>query len=326
MTTPTAIDATTRPHSEAKRAPRAHLHEIDLTRAVTALSVIGVHVAAYTLVLAMTPLASQLQNAAIDALHFTREIFLAITAFVLTYSYANKPFSAKAFWRKRGLGVLLPYVVWSLFYEIFVRQPLPPSSWASPQVEWVGRFQRSAHGPRLVAALLHPADHRVLHHPAVVPALHQLGGQAPVAAARRRPRGAGGAARAGLRHPAIDGGARHRHRPLHRHPPGSLPADLRALHRRRRAGGALFAPGARVGAAARRADHRRIVLSLALLWGNLLLPTRCGAQRGDLRHLGLSAGDGVLRPGDLGLHLLDRAALGHQARADFRRAGRASGC
>ena len=108
--------------------PRTHLHEIDLTRAVTALSVIAVHVAAYTLVLAVTPIGQQLQNAAIDALHFTREIFLAITAFVLTYSYANRPFSARAFWRKRGLGVLLPYIIWSLFYEVFTRPELPPAN------------------------------------------------------------------------------------------------------------------------------------------------------------------------------------------------------
>src|SRR5262249_12406318 len=113
----------------AKRGTRTHLYEIDLTRGVTALSVIGVHVGFYTLALATTGLGVQVQNAAVDLLHFTREIFLAITAFVLTYSYANRPFSAKAFWRKRGLGVVLPYVIWSVFYDLFTKPALPLGQW-----------------------------------------------------------------------------------------------------------------------------------------------------------------------------------------------------
>jgi peptidoglycan/LPS O-acetylase OafA/YrhL len=108
---------------------RQHLYEIDLTRAVTAVSVIGVHVGFYTLALAVTPLGALLQNAAVDALHFTREIFLAITAFVLTYSYANRPFSVGAFWRKRGIGVVLPYVVVSILYEVLTKPALPPLPW-----------------------------------------------------------------------------------------------------------------------------------------------------------------------------------------------------
>ncbi len=142
MATTTAVGAAARPGRPVARNPRPHLYEIDLTRSVTVLSVIAVHVAAYTLVLAVTPLGQQLQNAAVDLLHFTREIFLAITGFVLTYSYANRPFSAKAFWRKRGIGVLLPYVVWSLFYEIFTKPaPAPWSAapWLAPPFVWVLR-------------------------------------------------------------------------------------------------------------------------------------------------------------------------------------------
>lgn len=113
----------------AERRARDHLYEIDVIRAVTALCVVGVHSVAFTVVLAQSQVGLQIQSAAVSALHFTREIFIAITGFVLLYTYANRPFSAKTFWRKRGIGVLLPYVVWSLFYDWRTKPPLPPGPW-----------------------------------------------------------------------------------------------------------------------------------------------------------------------------------------------------
>jgi membrane-bound acyltransferase YfiQ involved in biofilm formation len=88
-----------------------------MVRSVTALGVVGVHVAAFTIILIHTPIGIELQNAAITVLHFTREIFIAITGFVMVYIYGGKPFPVRRFWRKRGLGVFLPYVLWSLFYD-----------------------------------------------------------------------------------------------------------------------------------------------------------------------------------------------------------------
>lgn len=113
----------------AERRARDHLYEIDVIRAVTALCVVGVHAVAFTVVLAQSQVGLQIQSAAVSALHFTREIFIAITGFVLVYTYANRPFSAKTFWRKRGIGVLLPYVLWSLFYDWRTKPPLPPVPW-----------------------------------------------------------------------------------------------------------------------------------------------------------------------------------------------------
>ncbi len=100
-----------------------------MIRSVTAICVVGVHALAFTVVLAHTDLVVLAQNAVVSALHFTREIFLAITAFVMVYGYANRPFSFLTFWRKRGLGVLVPYVLWSLFYEALTKPPLPPGQW-----------------------------------------------------------------------------------------------------------------------------------------------------------------------------------------------------
>jgi probable poly-beta-1,6-N-acetyl-D-glucosamine export protein len=108
---------------------RSHLYEIDVVRAVTALSVVGVHTVAFTIILAPTGAGTLLQGSVEDALHFTREIFLAITAFVMVYGYANRPFSGRTFWWKRGLGVLLPYIIWSIFYECTQGSRLPPLKW-----------------------------------------------------------------------------------------------------------------------------------------------------------------------------------------------------
>jgi peptidoglycan/LPS O-acetylase OafA/YrhL len=49
-------------------------------------------------------------------LHFTRNVFFALTAFVLIYSYNNKPVSMRKFWPRRFLLVGVPYVVWSVIY------------------------------------------------------------------------------------------------------------------------------------------------------------------------------------------------------------------
>ncbi len=119
----------TSPANADKPATRSHLYEIDLVRSVTALSVIGVHVVAITVFLTHSVTGELIQNAVVSALHFTREIFVAITSFVMVYGYAKRPFSSKSFWRKRAIGVLLPYVVWSVFYELVQGSHLSPVPW-----------------------------------------------------------------------------------------------------------------------------------------------------------------------------------------------------
>lgn len=101
--------------SEARRS-RPHLHELDLIRVITALGVVGVHVAYYTAFLNSSPAGVTIQHGIESSLHFTREVFMFTTAFVLVYAYAGKPFATKSFWRKRGIGVVLPYAAWSAIY------------------------------------------------------------------------------------------------------------------------------------------------------------------------------------------------------------------
>lgn len=122
--------------AEVRTTGRAkpYLYEIDLVRVITALCVVGVHAAAFTVIFNHTTLGAQLQNGVVDVLHFTREVFLSITAFVLTYGYARRPFNARRFWRRRGLGVLVPYVVWSFAYVWFSTPHQPFGSWLEKAV------------------------------------------------------------------------------------------------------------------------------------------------------------------------------------------------
>ncbi|HEU5368968.1 MAG TPA: acyltransferase [Ktedonobacterales bacterium] len=101
---------------------RPHLYELDRLRVVTIFSVIAVHVLSKTAFLDTSPFALQVQNAFVTALHFTREIFMFVTAFALVYVYYGKPFAIGRFWKRRGLGVVLPYVIWSAIY-IWVTLP-----------------------------------------------------------------------------------------------------------------------------------------------------------------------------------------------------------
>nr|BBH85537.1 membrane protein [Thermosporothrix sp. COM3] len=103
---------------QTKRQP--HVRELDLLRLCTASSVVTIHVLSFTAVLNHAEWGVQLQNAFVTALHYSREIFLFVTAFALVYvyyhAYENRPFPLKKFWMKRGMGILLPYTIWSLFY------------------------------------------------------------------------------------------------------------------------------------------------------------------------------------------------------------------
>jgi peptidoglycan/LPS O-acetylase OafA/YrhL len=95
---------------------RPYIYELDPLRAVTALTVVAVHVLAATAELNHTQTGLQVQNGLVTSVHFTREVFMFITALALAYVYYGKPFEASRFWAKRSIGVLLPYCIWSIAY------------------------------------------------------------------------------------------------------------------------------------------------------------------------------------------------------------------
>ncbi len=95
---------------------RPYIYELDPLRAVTAVAVVLVHVMTFTMLLNHTAAGLLVDNGIFTSIHFTREIFMFITALALTYAYYGKPFSLKRFWAKRSIGVLLPYCIWSIAY------------------------------------------------------------------------------------------------------------------------------------------------------------------------------------------------------------------
>jgi probable poly-beta-1,6-N-acetyl-D-glucosamine export protein len=99
-----------------QRARKPHVYELDPLRGATALGVVAVHVVSFTVMLNHSDAGVQIQNALVVALHFTRAVFMFLTAFAMVYVYYGKPFAFKGFWKKRSLGVLLPYCIWSLLY------------------------------------------------------------------------------------------------------------------------------------------------------------------------------------------------------------------
>jgi peptidoglycan/LPS O-acetylase OafA/YrhL len=62
-------------------------------------------------------------------LHFTREVFFALTAFVLVHRYRER-LRIVPFWRRRLRLVGLPYLTWSVVYSglALIMVPLPPAT------------------------------------------------------------------------------------------------------------------------------------------------------------------------------------------------------
>ena len=89
---------------------------------VTFACVIAVHTISTT-----NPLDSVPAGGAVILLHFTREAFFVLTAFVLTHRHRDDPPDPIRFWRRRLLLVGVPYVVWSALYTGLglVTAPLP---------------------------------------------------------------------------------------------------------------------------------------------------------------------------------------------------------
>jgi peptidoglycan/LPS O-acetylase OafA/YrhL len=109
----------------ARRAPgrAVHIYPVDMVRVLTFACVIAAHT-----ISTVNPLDSVLWGGAAMLLHFTREAFFVLTAFVLTSRYRDSPPKAVPFWRRRFLLVGVPYLVWSLVYSTIEFVSFPRSS------------------------------------------------------------------------------------------------------------------------------------------------------------------------------------------------------
>ena len=105
-------DACTGPPAPVVARSR-HVYEADIVRVLTFGCVIAVHTIHYT-----NPGTSVGSNGVEMLLHFTREAFFCLTGFVLVLGSLHRPLALKSFWRKRLPAVALPYLTWSIVYEL----------------------------------------------------------------------------------------------------------------------------------------------------------------------------------------------------------------
>lgn len=97
--------------------PKQHLAAIEYIRGISMLGVIGIHVGSQYL---MNPVSNAHLTALFEiATRFSVPIFFFISAFGIFYHIdIDKPFNYCQFLQKRSRAVVLPYLVWSLFYLI----------------------------------------------------------------------------------------------------------------------------------------------------------------------------------------------------------------
>src|SRR5579864_4535511 len=91
---------------------RTHIYAIDLMRIVVVTTVVAIH--------AVSQVPSTVFIGAIHTvLHVNREIFLMISAFVLTYSYGlRENVRWRNFFRRRYMLILVPYITWTAIYAL----------------------------------------------------------------------------------------------------------------------------------------------------------------------------------------------------------------
>lgn len=94
---------------------KQHLAAIEYIRGISMLGVIGIHVGSQYL---MNPASNANLTALFEiATRFSVPIFFFISAFGIFYNMdLEKPFSYRQFLKKRSRAVVVPYLVWSLFY------------------------------------------------------------------------------------------------------------------------------------------------------------------------------------------------------------------
>lgn len=130
---------------QKRRSGRSHVHELDLLRVVTAFGVVAVHTLAGTIIFAQAQSGIIFQHAAEGTMHFTREVFMFTTALVLVYTYVGKRFDLGVFWRKRGMGVVVPYAIWSAIYLALAGLLVSPqrfvTTWATDLVTGDASYQ-----------------------------------------------------------------------------------------------------------------------------------------------------------------------------------------
>lgn len=101
-------------------ATKRHLYEVDLMRAFVIMGVVSVHSLSFFNTFAKPLSGLNLTfDALMSVLHFTREVFMFITALVLFITHYKKPITPLNFWARRFKLIVIPYIAWTLLYILF---------------------------------------------------------------------------------------------------------------------------------------------------------------------------------------------------------------
>ncbi|GGJ13995.1 acyltransferase [Alicyclobacillus cellulosilyticus] len=116
-----------------EKPKKQHLYEIDLLRAFVILGVTCVHTISFYNLFERELSPTQLgYEAALVALHFTREVFMFMTGMVLFVTYYRRTFRATEFWAKRFKLIVIPYIAWTVIYILFEGTYLKGFEWTAP--------------------------------------------------------------------------------------------------------------------------------------------------------------------------------------------------
>jgi poly(3-hydroxybutyrate) depolymerase/surface polysaccharide O-acyltransferase-like enzyme len=99
------------PAGAAKPRQRPHIVAFDLIRLIIMVFVVSVHTLSFA-----GGAVTMSVGAVTTVFHTSRELFLLLTALVLTYNYGHRPRSAGRFWRRRFWLVVPAYITWSAIY------------------------------------------------------------------------------------------------------------------------------------------------------------------------------------------------------------------
>jgi peptidoglycan/LPS O-acetylase OafA/YrhL len=103
------------PETSAGPRSRPHIVAFDLIRLIIMVFVVGVHTLAFA-----GGQVNVVLGAVTTVFHTSRELFIMLTALVLSYNYGHRPrLGLLRFWRRRYWLVLPAYVTWSAIYYAF---------------------------------------------------------------------------------------------------------------------------------------------------------------------------------------------------------------
>ncbi|MGR7947024.1 FAD-dependent oxidoreductase [Paenibacillus sp. M.A.Huq-81] len=108
----------------SQQLKKDHIPELQLVRAIAILGVLTVHASAAATITMKDSAYFFFYNFANIFMRFGTPTFILLSSFVLFYSYYNRPLDGKllaGFYKKRLLYIVIPYIVFSAIYFIYIK-------------------------------------------------------------------------------------------------------------------------------------------------------------------------------------------------------------